>query len=102
MSSDNLRLIDSRIRMALKGTEVQRGVVVGVSVWTGPLWLTVLSPVFVAILLMKVSGVPLLEARADARFADDADYLSYKARTPVLLPRRPRAEHLAATLRQHP
>jgi steroid 5-alpha reductase family enzyme len=44
----------------------------------------------VTLLLTKVSGIPLLEARADARFGDDADYQRYKARTPVLIPRPPR------------
>jgi steroid 5-alpha reductase family enzyme len=69
--------------------------------WTGMLvlssatlsgwsWVVVLSPVFVTLLLTKVSGIPLLEARADARFGDDVDYQRYKASTPVLIPRPPR------------
>ena len=48
---------------------------------------TLLSPVFVALLLTKVSGVPLLEERADARWGGDPEYRAYKARTPVLVPR---------------
>jgi len=59
----------------------------GVGTWQGLQWLTVLSPIFVAVLLTRISGVPLLEARADARWGADADYLAYKARTPVLVPR---------------
>jgi steroid 5-alpha reductase family enzyme len=47
---------------------------------------TLLSPVFVTLLLTRVSGVPLLEERADARWGDDPEYLAYKARTPVLVP----------------
>jgi len=57
---------------------------------SGPAWVVVLSPLFVTLLLTKVSGIPLLEARADARFGDDVDYQRYKARTPVLIPRPPR------------
>jgi steroid 5-alpha reductase family enzyme len=60
------------------------------STLSGPAWVVVLSPLFVTLLLTKVSGIPLLEARADARFGDDADYQRYKARTPVLIPRPPR------------
>lgn len=60
------------------------------STLSGWAWVVVLSPLFVTLLLTKVSGVPLLEARADARFGDDADYQRYKANTPVLIPRPPR------------
>lgn len=46
-----------------------------------------LSPIFVALLLTRVSGIPLLEARADKKWAGQADYEAYKKRTPVLLPK---------------
>jgi steroid 5-alpha reductase family enzyme len=36
--------------------------------------------------LTKVSGVPLLEASADKRWGEDADYRRYKQTTPVLWP----------------
>lgn len=49
-------------------------------------WLAIESPFFVAFLLMKVSGVPLLEARADAKWGQDPAYQEYKARTPELIP----------------
>ena len=49
-------------------------------------WLVLISPVFVWLLLTRVSGVPLLEARAAARFGDDLAYGAYVARTPVLVP----------------
>jgi steroid 5-alpha reductase family enzyme len=48
---------------------------------------TLLSPVFVTLLLTRVSGVPMLEERADERWGDDPEYLAYKERTPVLVPR---------------
>lgn len=52
-------------------------------------WLTMLSPLFVYVLLTRISGIPLLERYADDKWGGEADYEAYKARTPVLLPRRP-------------
>ena len=56
---------------------------------TGWQLLTLISPVFVTILLTRISGVPLLEARADEKWGGRADYEDYKARTSVLIPRPP-------------
>ena len=50
-------------------------------------YLTLVSPVFVWLLLTRVSGVPLLEAQADRKWGADPAYRAYKARTPVLVPR---------------
>jgi steroid 5-alpha reductase family enzyme len=47
-------------------------------------------PVFVCWLLTKVSGIPLLEQRADEKWGGQTDYEAYKAATPVLLPWPPR------------
>jgi steroid 5-alpha reductase family enzyme len=52
---------------------------------------TLISPVFVYLLLSRVSGVPMLEARAKKRWGDDPAYRAYKERTPVLMLRPPRA-----------
>ncbi len=52
-------------------------------------WITLVSPLFVTLLLTRISGIPLLEKRADERWGDDAGYQAYKARTPVLIPRPP-------------
>lgn len=49
-------------------------------------YIALLSPVFVALLLIKLSGIPLLEAKADKKWGGQADYEEYKRRTPVLLP----------------
>lgn len=46
-----------------------------------------ISPLFVALLLTRVSGIPLLEKKADARWGDDPAYQEYKRTTPVLIPR---------------
>jgi steroid 5-alpha reductase family enzyme len=51
---------------------------------------TLISPVFVALLLTRVSGVPMLERKADAKWGGQPDYEAYKAATPVLVPRPPR------------
>lgn len=53
-------------------------------------WVTMISPIFVAFLLTRVSGIPLLERRADERWGDRESYQRYKAKTPVLVPRPPR------------
>lgn len=49
--------------------------------------LTVLSPFFVAFLLTRVSGIPLLERRAEERWGTLPEYQEYKRRTPLLIPR---------------
>lgn len=49
-------------------------------------WATVVGPIFVAALLLKVSGIPLQEAQAAARWGDDAAYKAYVARTRLLVP----------------
>ena len=48
---------------------------------------TLISPVFVYLLLTRVSGIPLLEKKADSRWGGQAEYEAYKASTPVLFPR---------------
>ncbi len=50
-------------------------------------YVTLVSPVFVWLLLTRVSGIPLLEAQADRKWGADPAYRAYKARTPVLVPR---------------
>jgi len=65
---------------------------VGVAVIAFPVlqgwqWVSLISPVFVTILLTRVSGVPLLEEKADKKWGGQADYETYKKSTPVLIPR---------------
>ena len=50
-------------------------------------WTALISPVFVTLLLTRVSGVPLLEKKSDKKWGGQADYESYKKNTPVLIPR---------------
>jgi len=63
--------------------------IIAVPILHGWQWATLISPVFVAFLLIKVSGIPLLETKADERWGDQDDYESYKRRTPVLIPKPP-------------
>lgn len=65
--------------------------IVALPVLHGWQWATLISPVFVAFLLIKVSGIPLLEARADERWGGEEDYENYKRRTPVLILKPPAA-----------
>lgn len=48
---------------------------------------TLISPVFVYLLLTRVSGVPLLEKKADKKWGGQDRYEDYKAKTPVLVPK---------------
>jgi steroid 5-alpha reductase family enzyme len=52
-------------------------------------YLTLISPVFVTILLTRISGVPMLEARADEKWGGQADYEDYKDSTSLLVPMPP-------------
>ncbi|GAB5453518.1 MAG: DUF1295 domain-containing protein [Halioglobus sp.] len=58
---------------------------------TGWQYVALVSPLFVYVLLTRISGVPLLERKADRRWGDDPGYTAYKANTPVLVPRLFRA-----------
>ncbi len=69
---------------------------VGIAVMALPMlsgwaYLTLVSPVFVYLLLTRISGVNLLEAQGRKRWGDDAAYREYCERTPVLVPGPPRA-----------
>ena len=56
----------------------------------GVAWLALASPLFVFGLLRFGSGVPLLEARAAARWGQDPSYQAYLRDVPRLFPRPPR------------
>ena len=61
--------------------------IIASSTLTGWQWVAWISPVFVYFLLTRVSGIPILEERADERWGGDDDYEAYKRSTPLLFPR---------------
>lgn len=52
----------------------------------GPQFASAVSPLFVMLLLRYVSGVPLQEKQAEARWGTSVEYQSYRARTNLLVP----------------
>lgn len=67
---------------------------VGVAVMAWPTfegwrYVGLISPVFVTLLLTKVSGIPMLEERADEKWGGEDEYERYKRRTSVLVPLPP-------------
>ena len=54
-------------------------------------WMMLISPIFVVVLLTRISGIPMLERRAEKRWGDDPEFRTYTATTPALIPRPPRS-----------
>jgi steroid 5-alpha reductase family enzyme len=63
--------------------------IIALPILRGWQWATLVSPVFVTILLTRISGVPLLEVRADEKWGGQPDYEAYKAATSTLIPLPP-------------
>jgi steroid 5-alpha reductase family enzyme len=59
--------------------------IITLPVLSGWQWVSLISPVFITLLLTRISGVPMLEARADEKWGGQPDYEAYKANTPVLI-----------------
>ena len=68
--------------------------IIAIPVLEGWQWATLISPVFVAFLLTKVSGVPMLEKAADERWGGQDDYEEYKRNTPILVMKPPSRDRL--------
>jgi steroid 5-alpha reductase family enzyme len=62
-------------------------VIITLPVLQGWQWIALISPIFVILLLTRVSGIPLLEKKADQKWGGQQDYEAYKKNTPVLIPR---------------
>jgi steroid 5-alpha reductase family enzyme len=65
--------------------------VIAVPALSGWALVTLISPVFVYLLLTRISGIPPLESRSEAKWGEDPEYRAYKARTPLLWLRPPAA-----------
>jgi steroid 5-alpha reductase family enzyme len=61
--------------------------IIALPVLQGWQWVAMISPIFVTLLLTRVSGVPLLEKKSDTKWGGQKDYEEYKKNTPVLIPK---------------
>ncbi len=61
--------------------------IIALPVLQGWQWVGLASPLFVILLLTRVSGIPLLEKKADEKWGGQEVYETYKKNTPVLIPR---------------
>jgi steroid 5-alpha reductase family enzyme len=55
----------------------------------GATFVAALSPLYITFLLLFVSGIPLLERKADTKYGTDPAYREYKDRTSLFVPRAP-------------
>ncbi|KAM6568138.1 hypothetical protein CsatB_016123 [Cannabis sativa] len=55
----------------------------------GAEWLVIIGPIFLTLLLLFISGIPLLEASSDKKFGNVAGYATYKKTTSPLIPLPP-------------
>ena len=51
---------------------------------------SLVSPLYIIWLLLFISGIPILERQADAKWGKEPDYQKYKRRTSLLIPLPPR------------
>ena len=49
-------------------------------------WIGIIGPLYIAALIIFVSGIPLLEKAADKRWGSQKEYQAYKSSTSVLIP----------------
>ena len=59
----------------------------GISCFTGLERVAWISPIFIYLLLTKLSGIPILDRRALEKWGDDVEYQKYRENTPALFPR---------------
>ena len=59
----------------------------GISCFGGMERLAWISPIFIYLLLTKISGVPILDRRGLEKWGDQPEYHKYREETPTLLPR---------------
>ncbi len=64
--------------------------ILALPILSGWRWVMLISPVFVYLLLTRISGVPMLEYRGKKKWGDEPEYQEYLAKTPSLMLRPPR------------
>ncbi|MBN1501813.1 MAG: DUF1295 domain-containing protein [Spirochaetes bacterium] len=62
----------------------------GIFIFSGFQLLYFTGPLFITLLIIFVSGIPLLEKSADSKWGDNPDYISYKQKTSILVPLPPK------------
>ena len=60
--------------------------IISLPLLSGWQYVVLVSPVFVFLLLTKISGLPFLEDKAEKKWGGVKDYIEYKNKTPVLVP----------------
>lgn len=61
--------------------------VMALPILSGWAWLALISPLFVMFLLLKVSGIPMLQKAGLKKWGDNPDYMAYREATPKLIPK---------------
>lgn len=64
--------------------------IIALPILTGWSWLVLASPVFVTLLLTRLSGIPMLDAKAKKHWGDDPAWQTYYRNTPKLIPMPPK------------
>ncbi len=64
--------------------------ILALPILSGWRWVMLISPIFVFLLLTRISGVPMLEYRGKKKWGDEPAYQEYLAKTPSLVPRPPK------------
>lgn len=64
--------------------------IIALPILRGWQYVALVSPVFVVILLTKISGISMLEAHADKKWGGQPEYEAYKTRTSTLIPWPPK------------
>ncbi|MEC9414079.1 MAG: DUF1295 domain-containing protein [Pseudomonadota bacterium] len=63
--------------------------IIALPVFKGWDYIALISPVFIYYLLVKVSGIPMLEKSANEKWGSDPNYIKYKENTNILFLRKP-------------
>jgi steroid 5-alpha reductase family enzyme len=64
--------------------------IMAIPILSGWRWIALISPIFVFVLLTRISGIPLLERRAEKRWGSEPEFRTYTDNTSVLVPLPPK------------